>query len=302
MSIGRTGPPAPVVQEAIVYAVRQHGAFVVVAAGNEFEEGNPTERLAEFAAADQGRWSSVGAIGRDKTRAFYSTTGSYVELAAPGGNSRPGGRDGEILQQTYDFASSKRTRRPGADTGPPRFDVFVYEFLQGTSMAAPHVSGFAALLMQQGITDPAAIEAAMEQLRDRPRAVGTRQRSSATASSTRAPRCAAWDWRSDARCHRRARAPAARAASTSQRSQISLRAASATSASPCSPRQKASRRSSASESGPVFGGGVEVGDTAVSFSRSRASRFRRPVSASSCSKTRYSRSTSPTRSRSRRSS
>ena len=30
-------------------------------------------------------------------------------------------------------------------------------------MATPHVAGFAALLMQQGITDPAAIEAAMKQ-------------------------------------------------------------------------------------------------------------------------------------------
>jgi serine protease len=30
-------------------------------------------------------------------------------------------------------------------------------------MAAPHVAGFAALLMQQGITKPAAIEAAMTQ-------------------------------------------------------------------------------------------------------------------------------------------
>jgi len=30
-------------------------------------------------------------------------------------------------------------------------------------MAAPHVSGFAALLMQQGITSPAAVEAAIEQ-------------------------------------------------------------------------------------------------------------------------------------------
>ena len=32
----------------------------------------------------------------------------------------------------------------------------------GTSMATPHVSGVAAMLMQQGITDPAAIEAALE--------------------------------------------------------------------------------------------------------------------------------------------
>jgi len=30
-------------------------------------------------------------------------------------------------------------------------------------MATPHVSGFAALLMQQGITNPAAVEAAIKQ-------------------------------------------------------------------------------------------------------------------------------------------
>jgi len=33
---------------------------------------------------------------------------------------------------------------------------------QGPSMAAPHVAGLAAMLIQQGITDPAAIEAAMK--------------------------------------------------------------------------------------------------------------------------------------------
>ena len=31
-------------------------------------------------------------------------------------------------------------------------------------MATPHVAGFAAMLMQQGITSPAAIEAAMKQI------------------------------------------------------------------------------------------------------------------------------------------
>ena len=160
MSIGRTGGAAPVVQEAIAYAVRQ-GAFVVVAAGNEFEQGNPVERLAEFAPQIDGM-VSVGAIGRDKGRSFYSSTGSYVELVAPGGNSRQGGRDGQILQQTYDLSLIETYLGTPSQYRAPRFDAFVYEFFQGTSMAAPHVSGFAALLMQQGITSPAAIEAAMK--------------------------------------------------------------------------------------------------------------------------------------------
>jgi serine protease len=44
----------------------------------------------------------------------------------------------------------------------PRFDVFAFFGFQGTSMAAPHVSGLAAMLIQQGITSPAAVEAALE--------------------------------------------------------------------------------------------------------------------------------------------
>jgi serine protease len=156
MSIGRTGDPAPLLEEAINYAVSR-GAFVVVAAGNGFIEGNEVERIAEFAPKIDGM-VAVGAIGRDRRRAYYSNTGPYVELAAPGGSLLIGGTQGGILQQTYDFAfvDTYFTLRA------PRFDVFAYQFFEGTSMAAPHVSGFAALLIQQGITSPAAIEAAMK--------------------------------------------------------------------------------------------------------------------------------------------
>jgi serine protease len=161
MSIGRTGSPAPVVQEAIAYAVSR-GAFVAVAGGNEFDDGNPVERLAEFAPQIDGM-VAVGAIGRDRVRATYSNTGPYIELVAPGGDFSRGGTAGMILQQTYDFDFTDSFLNGPTGLRTPRFDIFAYVFNQGSSMAAPHVSGLAAMMMQQGITSPAAIEAAMKQ-------------------------------------------------------------------------------------------------------------------------------------------
>ena len=162
MSIGRTGGgPATVVEDAMRYAVGR-GVFIVVAAGNSADTGNAASRTAEAAPNINGV-VAVAAVGRARERAYYSTTNVYVELSAPGGDQRRDGNTGGVVQQTidqdllhtYQFGPARYTR--------PRADMFTYTFFQGTSMATPHVSGFAAILIQQGITSPAAIEAAMKQ-------------------------------------------------------------------------------------------------------------------------------------------
>jgi len=160
MSIGRTGAPAPAVREAFNYAV-SHGVFVAVAGGNEFLDGNPSGRFAELAPQIDGV-VAVAATARDRARASYSSTGPYIELAAPGGDSTRSGVTGMIVQQTYDFDFTDTFVNGATGFRPPRFDVFEYIYYQGTSMAAAHTTGLAALLLQQGITKPAAIEAAMK--------------------------------------------------------------------------------------------------------------------------------------------
>jgi serine protease len=134
---------------------------VAIAGGNTFDEGNQVEVLSQIAARVNGA-VSVAAVGRNLEHASYSTTGDYIELAAPGGNFESGGSSAGILQQTLDDDFIFTFEDGVSRYGPPRFDVFGEFFFQGTSMSAPHVSGLAAMLYEQGVTNPAAIEAALK--------------------------------------------------------------------------------------------------------------------------------------------
>jgi subtilisin family serine protease len=110
-------------QEAINYA-RNKGVVIVVAAGNDHINAG------WFTPASCSGVITVGAVGPDDSRAFYSNFGGVVDIAAPGGSvgSNACARDSSNCILSLHLGGG-------------------YTNMAGTSMASPHVAGAAALIL-----------------------------------------------------------------------------------------------------------------------------------------------------------
>jgi serine protease len=153
-SPGVTASDIPELIEALRYA-HHRGVLVVAAAGNEGHTAIAYPARAPYVI-------SVGATTEHGCLAAYSNDGSGLTLVAPGGGpdadlpgdpnchpEQPAGRD--IYQVTFTGSSPRRFSTPSG-----------YE---GTSMATPHVSATAALIIASGVLghhpSPAQITARM---------------------------------------------------------------------------------------------------------------------------------------------
>ncbi|KRE74199.1 S8 family peptidase [Arthrobacter sp. Soil762] len=141
MSLGGSGACGSTYQAAINSAVSR-GATVVVAAGNSNQDASG------FRPANCNSVVSVAASNPSGSLSYYSNYGSTVDLTAPGGDVRVAG--GGILSTI-----NTGTSTPGSAG---------YASYQGTSMAAPHVAGLAALMKSKTSTlTPAQVESTLKQ-------------------------------------------------------------------------------------------------------------------------------------------
>ncbi|MEV7415287.1 S8 family serine peptidase [Streptomyces sp. NPDC089919] len=150
MSLGGSGACTTTYQNAINAAVNR-GTTVVVAAGNSNAD------VAGFSPASCNNVINVAATNRTGDRSFYSNYGATIDISAPGGETRRAtDTPGTVTTPENGILSTLNdgTTTPGSE---------IYKPYQGTSMAAPHIAGLAALMLGAKSTlTPAQIESAIK--------------------------------------------------------------------------------------------------------------------------------------------
>ncbi|URM89244.1 S8 family serine peptidase [Streptomyces sp. MRC013] len=141
MSLGGGGSCDAGTQSAINAAVNR-GSTIVVAAGNS------NVNASGFNPANCSNVITVAASDREGNRASYSNYGTIVDITAPGGETAASSANG--IWSTLNSG----TRGPVGEN---------YKAYQGTSMAAPHIAGLAALMKQANPSmTPAQIESTIK--------------------------------------------------------------------------------------------------------------------------------------------